>query len=253
MKNISFKRGLTLPPASTLWGKLMVVALCLVALFVAAGCASTKITNREQLVTGPIPRPGTIWVYDFAATAADIPANSALAGEDLDTTPQTAEQIAEGMKLGDQIATELVAQIRDMGMTAEQASLATKPKINDIVIRGYLLSVKEGSTAERVIVGFGAGKSSLSTMVEGFQMTAQGLRKLGYGTIDAGGNKSPGMILGVATFFATKNPAGLIINAGMQTYGEASGSDEVTGRAKATAKQIADVLKKRFTDQGWLN
>jgi hypothetical protein len=61
------------------------------------------------------------------------------------------------------------------------------------------------------------------------------------------------MVLGVATFLATKNPAGLIINAGVQTYGEASGSDAVTGRAKATAKQIAEVLKQRFTDQGWLN
>jgi hypothetical protein len=229
------------------------LGLCLFAAFLAVGCASTKVVNREQLVTGPIPRPGTIWVYDFAATAADVPANSALAGEDLDTTPQTPEQIAEGMKLGDQIATELVVQINGMGLTAEQASPESKPQINDIVIRGYLLSVKKGSAVERVAIGFGAGKSSLSTMVEGFQMTAQGLRKLGVGTVDAGGNKGPGMVLGVATFLATKNPAGLIINAGVQTYGEASGSDAVTGRAKATAREIADVLKQRFQEQGWIN
>jgi hypothetical protein len=230
-------------------------ALSLFAVLFASGCASTKITNREQLVTGKIPRPGTIWVYAFAATAAEIPANSALAGEPgLDTAPpQTAEQIAEGMKLGDQIATELTAQIREMGMNAEQASLATKPRINDIVIRGYLLSVEEGSGAKRVIIGFGSGKSSLSTLVEGFQQTATGLRKLGSGTVDAGGNKSPGMILGVATFLATKNPAGLIINGGMQAYGAASGDNTVEARAKATAKVIADALKKRFEEQGWIS
>jgi Domain of unknown function (DUF4410) len=228
---------------------------CIFALLFVAGCATTKVTDREQLVTGKIPRPGTIWVYAFAATAADVPANSALAGEkDLDTTaPQTAEQIAEGMKLGDQIATELTAQIRDMGMNAEQASPQIKPQINDIVIRGYLLSVEEGSTAMRVMVGFGAGKSSLSTLVEGFQVTPEGQRKLGYGTIDAGGNKSPGMILGVATFLATKNPAGLIINGGVQAYGAASGNNGAGGRAKATAKEIADVLKQRFQQQGWIN
>jgi hypothetical protein len=217
------------------------------------GCASTKVVDREQLVTGPLPRPGTIWVYDFAATAADVPANSALADEDLDTTPQTTKQIAEGRKLGAQIATELVTEIRAMGMSAEQATTATIPKINDIVIRGYLLSYKQGDAAERVIVGFGTGKSSLSTMVEGFQMTDQGLRKLGFGDVNAGGNDSPGMVLGVATFLATKNPAGLIINAGVQTYGEASGSDEVTGRAKATAKEIGEVIKKKCIEQGWLN
>jgi hypothetical protein len=229
--------------------------LCLVGLAAGllSGCASTKITDREQLVTGPIPRPATIWVYAFAATAADVPTNSALAGENLDTTPQTAEQIAEGMKLGDQIATELTAQINDMGMNAAQASPQTKPQINDIVIRGSLLSVEEGSTAMRVMVGFGAGKSELSTLVEGYQETAHGLRKLGSGTVEAGGNKSPGMILGVATFLATKNPAGLIINGGVQAYGAASGNNGVSGRAKATAKEIADVLKKRFQEQGWIN
>src|SRR5208337_388456 len=93
---------------------------CLFAMLFATGCASTKVSNREELVTGQIPRPATIWVYDFAATAADVPANSALAGENLDTTPQTPEQIAEGMKLGDQIATELVAEINAMGMNAAQ-------------------------------------------------------------------------------------------------------------------------------------
>jgi hypothetical protein len=233
--------------------KLTTLVPCLLAVLFASGCASTNVSDQQQLVTGPIPRPATIWVYDFAATAADVPANSALAGEALDTTPQTPEQTAEGKKLGAEIASQLVAEINQMGMSAQVASAGAQPQVNDIEIRGYLLSVKEGNAAERVMVGFGTGKSSLSTMVEGFQMTATGLRKLGVGDVNAGGNDSPGMALGVATFLATKNPAGLIINAGVQTYGEASGSDEVTGRAKATAAEIAKVLKQRFQNQGWIN
>ena len=57
----------------------------------------------------------------------------------------------------------------------------------------------------------------------------------------------------MATFLATANPAGLIVSGGMKAYGEASGSATVEGRAKSTAKEIADVLKKRFQDQGWIN
>ena len=37
-------------------------------MLLVAGCASTKITDRDQVVAGPLPRPNTIWVYDFAAT-----------------------------------------------------------------------------------------------------------------------------------------------------------------------------------------
>jgi hypothetical protein len=226
---------------------------CLLTLIVVAGCASTKVTNRQQLVTDQLARPAHIWVYDFAATAADVPANSALAGQYSEgATSQTAEQIATGRQLGAQIATELVQEIRSIGLPAERAAIGTRPQINDIVIRGYLLSVEEGSAAKRVAIGFGSGGSELKTAVEGFQMTNRGLRKLGSGTVDSGGSKTPGAAMGAATFIATANPAGLIVSTGMKVYGEASGSSKVEGRAKDTAKEIAGVLEKRFKQEGWI-
>ncbi len=230
------------------------IVLCLFTLLVVAGCASTKITGRDELVTEKLPRPAHIWVYDFAATPADVPAGSALAGQHSEhSTPQTAEQIATGRKVGAQIATELVEQIRAMGMPAEHAVKGTTPQINDIVIRGYLLSIEEGSAEKRVAIGFGSGESELRVAAEGFQMTAQGLRKLGSGTLDSGGSKTPGAALGVATLIATHNPVGLIVSGGMKVYGEETGSSKVEGRAKATAKEVGDVLKKRFQEQGWIN
>jgi hypothetical protein len=230
------------------------LVLCLSALLLIAGCGSTKVTSRNELVTGQIPRPAHIWVYDFAATPADVPAESALAGQHSEhSTPQTAEQIATGRKLGAEIASELVKQIRGMGMVAEQAVTGTTPQINDIVIRGYLISYNKGSEAKRIAIGFGSGASDLKVAAEGFQMTAEGLRKLGSGAADSGGSKAPGADLGVLGLIATHNPAGLIISSGVKVYGEESGSSKVEGRAKAIAKEIADVLKKRFQEQGWIS
>lgn len=234
--------------------KLSSLALGLLVVACLTGCASTKVSNRQQLVTGPLPKPATVWVYDFVATPADLPADSVLSGQpDLDTTVQTDTQIAEGKKLGHQIATELVTQINGLGMKAALAAPTTKPQINDLVLRGYLLSVTEGSAAKRVGIGFGSGGSELRTAVEGFQMTATGLRKLGSGTVEAGGSKGPGTAVGLAVFIATANPVGLIVSTGTKVYGEASGSSKVEGRAKATAKEITDVLKTRFTEQGWID
>ena len=228
--------------------------LGLFALALLTGCASTQVSDRQQLVTGQLPKPGNIWVYDFAATAADVPAQSAFAGQpDLDTTPQTPEQIAEGKKAGAELAAELVADIRAMGMPAEQATAESKPQINDLVIHGYLISVQQGNEAERVAIGFGKGASDLKTAVEGFQMTATGLRKIGSGDLNASGAKSPGASLGVVGLIATHNPAGLIISGGAHVYGEESGSSKVEGRAKQTAQEIADQLKLRFQQQGWIN
>src|SRR5574337_226099 len=165
---------------TTHWSRASRIVSCLFILVVIAGCASTEVTERQILVTGRIPRPEHILVADFAATPADIPADSPLAGHaSISRTPQTAEQIATGRQVGAEIATELVKEIRGMGLPAERASTRTTLQLNDIVIRGYLLSIQEGSTAERMAVGFGAGASDLSVAVEGYHMTAQGLRRLG--------------------------------------------------------------------------
>ena len=229
------------------------IVSCLLTLVIVTGCASTKVSNRQTLVNERLTRPDHILVYYFGATAADVPAESGLAGQYAEpSTPQTAEQIEAGRQLGAQLAIELAANIRAMGLPAEAVTSKVRPQINDIVIRGYFLSIDEGSAVKRVTIGFGSGGSELKTVVEGFQMTAQGLRKLGSGTVDSGGGKSPGTALGVAGLVATANPAGLIVSSGVKAYGELSGSSKIEGRAKATAKEIADEIKPRFQQEGWI-
>jgi hypothetical protein len=226
---------------------------CLFALAVVAGCATTKVTNQQPVATGQISRPARILVYDFAATPVDLPPDSPVASQfTTPSTPPTAEQLATGRQLGAEIAAELVEEIRDMGLPAERATRQTPLQLNDIMIRGYLLSIEEGSEVKRLAIGFGAGASELRTLVEGYQLTEQGLRKLGSGSLDAGGSKGPGAALGVAGLVATGNPAGLIISSGIKVYGEASGRSTVEGRAEQTAKEIAARLKTRFQEQGWI-
>jgi hypothetical protein len=58
--------------------------------------------------------------------------------------------------------------------------------------------------------------------------------------------------VGAATFIVTANPMGLIISSGIKVYGEASGRNKIEGRAEATAREIAKVLKQQFQEQGWI-
>jgi len=140
-----------------------------------------------------------------------------------------------------------------MGLPVELGTRGTVAQIDDLEIQGYLISFNEGSATERVAMGLGAGSSELKVAVEGLQMTAQGLRKLGSGTTDATGNKTPGMGVGLLSMLATHNPAGLIISSGMKAYDEKSGSGKVQGRTKQTAKEIAGQLKTKFKEQGWID
>ena len=130
------------------------------------------------------------------------------------------------------------------GNAGAQATSQTTPQINDIVIRGYLLSVDTGSAEKRVAIGFSSGVSELQTAVEGFQMTNQGLRKLGSGTVDSGGNKTPGMAAPAALAIASGNPLGLIISGGMKVYGEESGSSTIEGRVNKLSKKSPTSSKR---------
>ncbi len=227
--------------------------LALAAVALLAGCASTKVSNQNRLVYDKLPKPSHILIHDFSANPSDIPADSALAGQvSAPATAPSDEQTVLARQLGVQIAAELVTAVREMGLPAVQVSGAATPQVNDIVIRGYLVSVDKGSAAKRMTIGFGSGGSELTTFIEGYQMTASGLRKLGSGTVDASGAKGPGAALGAVGWLATGNPIGLVVGGGMKIYGEASGKATVEGRAKQTAKEIADVLKGRALEQGWI-
>lgn len=228
--------------------------LALAAVALLAGCASTKVSNQNRLVYDKLPKPSHILIHDFSANPSDIPADSALAGQvSAPATAPSDEQTVLARQLGVQIAAELVTAVREMGLPAVQVSGAATPQVNDIVLRGYLVSVDKGSAAKRMTIGFGSGGSELTTFVEGYQMTANGLRKLGSGTVDASGAKGPGAALGAVGWLATGNPIGLVVGGGMKIYGEASGKATVEGRAKQTAKEIADVLKARALEQGWIS
>jgi len=232
------------------------IVLCLVALVVVGGCASTNVTQQTPMSSPALAKPNQIWVYNFIANPADMPADSSIAGSvSAPSTPPTREEIEQGRSLGASIAQDLVVDINAMGLSAVQAGPGSSPQVGDGVIRGYIVSVQgggAGSAVKRFVIGFGAGTSEMDTVVEGFAVTPQGLRKLGSGTLSSSGNKTPGMVVPAAVAIATGSPVGLIVVGGLKVYGEASGRNTTEGRAKATADEIAAQLKIRFQDRGWI-
>ena len=226
-------------------------AILVFAALLLCGCASTKVTNQQRLVYERLPRPNRIVVYDFSANPADVARDSNIFGQAPAAQP-TAEQAAIARELGSTIARHLAVEINETGIPAMREAQNVTPQINDIVLRGYLVSIDPGNAAKRMTIGFGSGGSELTTLVEGYQMTPQGLRKIGSATLDSKGQKGPGAAVGGAGWIITGSPVGLIVSGGMKVYGEASGSATIEGRAKKTAKEIADRLKSRFKEEGWI-
>jgi hypothetical protein len=137
----------------------------------------------------------------------------------------TPEQIATGRKLGAEVATDLVTEIQNMGLPAVLADGQPPPNVGDLVIK---------------------------TVVEGYLMTDQGLRRLGSGELNSGGGKTPGLAVPLVVAAATANPIGLVVAGAAKLYGEESGKTTIEGAAQRTAEEIADKLKVAFEKQGWI-
>lgn len=232
---------------------LRIAGLWLLALGVATACATTQVSNRQAYTGEKLARPDRILVYDFAATVGEIPAESTLAGQTAEpAAPPTAEQLEAGRKLGEEVAKDLAEEIQKMGLPAVRAQGQPGPRPGEIVIKGYFLSVDEGSAVKRIVVGFGSGGAELKTMVEGFLMTEQGLRRLGSGEVSSGGGKMPGVAVPLVVTLATANPIGLVVGGAVKATGELTGSSTIEGSGRRTADEIAKQLEVKFREQGWI-
>jgi hypothetical protein len=227
-------------------------AVWLFALAVLAGCASTEVTERQRYEGAKLARPDRIIVHDFTANPADVPPQSPFAARLAGAVPPTAEQRELGRKLGAQIAEDLVADLQGMGLPAVRAEGQPPPRVDDIVLRGYFVSIEEGSAGKRVLVGFGSGEAEMRAAVEGYQATAAGLRLLGSGEVSSAGGEMPGVVAPLAVLAATANPIGLVVGGAAKLYGEGSGSETIEGAAKRTADEIAAQLRTAAEEQGWI-
>jgi hypothetical protein len=211
-------------------------------------------TDRQEYEGLRLARPDRIVVYDFAATPQDLPAWSDAASTGAGSDPAPSEkELATGRHLGGEVAAELVKRIDAMGLTAVRAAGQPAPRPGDIAIVGYFVSMDSGSAAERVALGFGEGAAQITTRVEGYEATADGMRKLGSGTASSEAAKSPGLAVPLAMTIATANPVGLIVGTAVKAGGEASGKDTIEGAAKRVADSIASELEVKFREQGWID
>src|SRR5690606_14209232 len=141
---------------------------------------------------------------------------------------------------------------RRRALPARHGSVDTRRGVGDVEIRGYFASIREGSAVERMAVGFGAGAAKLQTVVEGYEVTPEGLRKLGSETVSAGGGKAPGAAVPAAVAVATANPVGLIVTTALKAGAEVTGRSTVEGRARQTAKEIVKQMEPRLREEGWI-
>jgi len=224
---------------------------------VLAACAPTQVqVVSESYVM--LPRPNMVLVYNFAASPEEVQLDQGLSAVVTDAvkgTPRTVEELAVGRATADALAKELVTEIQKLGLPVQRAS-GTKPSSGNILeISGQFISISidQGNRTERVVVGFGAGRTDVKAKTQVFDARGGQRKLMAQFETDAKSGYKPGMLEtagagAAAGHLATSAAASTVLAGASETF-----TATVEADAKRAAKQIAKQLANYFVYQGWID
>ena len=170
-------------------------------------------------------------------------------------------------QLGARIALLITHQLVDEGLPAVYAGPvgSEQPMATpDVALHGYFVSADAGNGttgatgangatgAKHMLVGFSAAHTQLTTALEAFQMTPQGLSLMGAGTVADNGGPAAEVLLPAGVMAATAQPVGLAANGTVQLISETSGSLPLDAAAGPTADRLSDQVIGAARRLGWV-
>ena len=207
------------------------------------GCASANSNATKRALTPRLPAPNGIVVYDFETTATSIGLGS---GRDTNENGRriTNEEIRNRKEVARVLADVLAAELEDRGIvTSRQSGEVVVPQ-GLMAVGGQIVTVEEGSRAKRLFIGFGSGKSQLTSVAQLYGITDQGPTQLWEYQNTAASGKKPGLLTTLPIGMAVQglSLALLLVNGGLSTMGELSSVS--TANAKRMGKELADAIEE---------
>ena len=221
------------------------------------GCAGGSITNTSAAVAQPAVRPDNIYVYTFDARADEVKLDGGMLQKmktQFDGSSSAQKQADDAAQVREQVANEIVHQLQSMGLRAIRSDIPAPADQNVLMVQGSFDTIDAGNRRRRVLIGFGAGKSEVTSSVQIFYKPAGGAPRLVqsfHASADSG--KTPGVVetagVGAAAgHIATSAAVGGGLHAVTETK-RAGVSADATRLADAVAKQIAQI----GVSGGWLS
>jgi hypothetical protein len=218
-----------------------------------AGCAPTKVTTTTEY-QGDLPRPGMVFVYDFAASPDEVKLDEGIIAKLGDAgkgTPRTEQERAIGRKMAGVLASKLVTELDNAGIGAQRTSQPQPSGDNVLLLKGQFLSIDEGNQTERVVIGLGMGRSDVKTSVQVYETLTTGPFLVEQFIGDARSGFKPGMAESLGAGAAAGHLGAAAVIGGATTIGSEAFAANIEADADRTAKQLVKQIKQLYKDKGW--
>jgi len=219
-------------------------------------CAGAKVADQTQVApVAAASRPNQIVVYPFAVSAADVTLNQSIvqrayrnfSAEDQSASQQTlATDTASNLCL--KVASNLTAKGYRAVCVARGTSVADS---NALILDGEFKNISEGNRLRRLVIGLGAGASTLDTSVHVYQRTDSTSQPLIEFTTHADSGKMPGAAIMGPAGAAAGGSAAVVVGSNAAVGGIKSYTSATDYLANKTADQITDVVTQYYAQHGW--
>src|SRR5271156_2866676 len=148
----------------------------------AFGCAGAQVAQQSSAAPITATPPTAVVIYPFAVNAADVSLNSGIfqvAYRNMSGEDQSAQQLEIAHQTAQNICVKVAANLTQQGISTSCLQRGVPPTGNNVLILdGQFTDINEGNRLRRMVIGLGAGQSTLDTEVQAYQKTDQGSRQL---------------------------------------------------------------------------
>ena len=224
-----------------------------VTFLLLAACTSVTV-NPGVGATEQLPQPDRVLVYNFAVTPQEVQLDAVGSAitKTFDGTADSVQEQQVGHAVADALAKHLVSSIQNMGLYAMRAAGPVPSAGNDVLILGQLVSIDEGSAAERMIIGLSAGRSDVEAHVQVYESVSG--RNIPIETM-VGTAKSSLMPGAAETMGAGAVTGHLLVSAAITAGSQVANqtlSANVDSEAGRLANKVSGQLKSLVIQQGWI-
>ena len=223
---------------------------------VAAGCAGANVTQQSSQAPIVNARPSAIFIYPFAVSPSEVSMNSGIfnrAYVAMSGTNQTDQQIQLADQTAQNVCVRVATNLTSKGLTATCLNRGTPPNgSNVLIIDGNFTDINEGNRLRRMVIGLGAGQSTLDTVVQAYQKSEDGTQQVMDFSTHADSGYMPGAgITGPAGAAAGGATAAASLAVNVAAGGVKNITSSTGYLADKTTTQIVDQVSAYYSKQGW--
>ena len=228
--------------------------LCALFALALAGCAGASATAQSQSAPLSSVRPAQIIVYPLAVDPADITLNQSVVQRVYRGVSgnENAMQLQVAHDTAANICSQVAAALNRNGYSAVcEKRGAPVLADNVLIVDGEFTNISEGNRLRRLVIGFGAGASTLDTSVQAYQRTGGTSRRVLDFTTHADSGKMPGAAVMGPAGAAASGSVAAAAGANVALGGVKSFTSSTSVLATKTAAQIANSVTQYYAQQGW--